>query len=524
MKINIQNNISILTRMLGQNFSFFRRHYFSHYHKSPDADFHKDLTGILREITTKRGSKYAIAAPRESAKSTIVSLEYVIYCICYKIERYIVIISSTNDQATGFLGDIKKEFESNELLIQDFPNICEVGKPPRWTQKEIVTRNNIKVLALGTGQQIRGRRNREFRPSLIILDDIETNEETKTAEGYYKLHDWVTKSVLKAGTATTNVICIGTIHHYNSLLAQLIHPNSFPGWEKRIYRSIISWSSHPELWETWTKIYNYQENYDNEDGPGAAERFFNANKEDMLEGVQVLWPQHKSYHDLMIMREQEGYISFDSEMQNEPVNPRDCHFNLDEVRYWDDRFESEEDLLATLGDNAKCYGSCDPSLGKQNRRGDFSAIITAIRDKQTGIIYIVDADISRRLPDKTIDDILVYHQRRNYERFAFEVNQFQEFMRDELEKRGKKQGLYLTIEDIQHSTDKLARIETLQPMVKSGSIQFSKKHRTLLDQMKFFPKGQHDDGLDALEMVVKLAKGSVRGPRAWFLGDDSDSG
>jgi len=41
-------------------------------------------------------------------------------------------------------------------------------------------------------------------------------------------------------------------------------------------------------------------------------------------------------------------------------------------------------------------------------------------------------------------------------------------------------------------------------MAKTGEIQFSRKRLMLLEQMKLFPKGEHNDGLDALEMVVQL--------------------
>lgn len=98
-------------------------------------------------------------------------------------------------------------------------------------------------------------------------------------------------------------------------------------------------------------------------------------------------------------------------------------------------------------------------------------------------------------------------------KFAFESNQFQKFMGSELERRAREVGEYLNIEQIKHTSDKLARIQSLQPFVKNGTIQFSKRHRTLLDQMKFFPKGNHDDGLDALEMVFKLCK--ERGKVDW---------
>ena len=498
-----------IRRTLGRNFLKFRQQYFPHYHKVADGSFQEELSGMLYGITAKRGSKIAIAAPRGCAKSTIVSLEYVIYCICYKLENFIVIISSTADQARGFLNDIKQELETNELLIKDFPDICEIGikpGPPRWTQHEIVTRNKVKVIALGVGQQIRGRRNREFRPSLIVLDDIETNEGLQNMESFNKLEDWLTKAVLKAGSSTSNFIYVGTIHHYGSLLAKFTNPKESPGWNSKIYKSIINWAERSELWERWIKIFHSQDTYKDGFGSEAANKFFEDNKVEMLKGTQVIWPASKSYYDLMILREQDGHVSFDSEMQNEPTNPRDAIFNLDEVRYWDDRFSSEEELVDSIREgDAIFYGACDPSMGKENKNSDYSAIVSVVKDARTGIIYVLDADIARRLPDRTIVDILAYQRRRSYRRFAFEANNFQEFMAMELEKRSDASSTYMRIEEIKHVSDKQARIESLQPMVKNGTIQFSRKHHTLLEQMKFFPRGVHDDGLDALQMAIDLA-------------------
>lgn len=494
-------------RKMCQSFPAFRKFYFPHYHKTSDAEFHGEFASLLGEMTKKRGVKYAIAAPRGSAKSTIVSLEYVIYSICYKTEPFIVIVSSTSNQAVGHLTDIKKELETNPLLIRDFPDICEIGKkpgPPRWTREEIITRNGIRVTAMGTGQQIRGKRNQQFRPSLIILDDIETDETSQNPENYNKLHDWVTKSVLKAGSNSTNVVFIGTIHHYNSLLAQFTGSNNNPGWQKRIYRSVVSWSEHPELWENWVRIFNNKDEYASGTGVDAARAFYEANKEAMLQGTKVLWPASKSYYDLMVMREEEGYYSFDSEMQNEPVDPRNCHFNTEENHFWDDKFKTEEELIATVNTCGVFYGACDPSMGKQNRHGDFSAIVTILLDLASGKMYVVDADIAIRKPDKTIADILAYQTRRKYRAFGFETNQFQEYMADELRKKSEEQGCYLPLEKISHASDKKGRIESIQSLVKNGTILFSRKHYMLLEQMKFFPKGSHDDGLDALEMVISL--------------------
>ncbi|MFH1282424.1 MAG: hypothetical protein ABII27_02020 [bacterium] len=101
----------------------------------------------------------------------------------------------------------------------------------------------------------------------------------------------------------------------------------------------------------------------------------------MLKGTKVLWEKSKTYYDLMVMREQNGYISFESEMQNEPVNTRDCHFNLDEIAYWDYKYSSEEELININREKIKFIGACDPSMGKMNKHGDYSTIITAAINK-----------------------------------------------------------------------------------------------------------------------------------------------
>jgi len=519
--MRIQHKLIMARRALYKDFSKFRRYYFQDNHDFPDAPMHTEIAKLLSEITIKRGAKIALAAPRDIGKSTLITKEYVLYCICNKKEQFIVIVSNTSEQATKLLEHIKYELNTNERLIQDFPDICEIGQKPspkRWKINEIVTRNNIRVTAVSTAQEIRGMRHNQYRPTLILLDDAEPNNDAKTQDSFNDAYDWFTKVILNLGDIKTNIIFMGTIHHYNSLLAQFIDTKLHHNWVKMLYRSIISYSVHPELWEKWSRIYNRQEEYNGREGPAAAEEFFLGYKGLMLEGARVLWPEKHSYYYLMKKREDEGTISFDSEYQNEPVNPRDCIFSSSERHYWTDRFNSEEELLNTLSGRIIMIGACDPSLGMGNRKGDYSAIITLAIDTDTGTRYIIDADIERRSPDKTIEDIIAHHKRRKYERFGFETNQFQEFMATELQKRASAQGHPLNVEEIKHTSDKIARIQSLQPMVKNGTIQFSKKHQTLLDQMKYFPKGNHDDGLDALQMAVKLCQDIEQSPMIWTIG------
>jgi hypothetical protein len=56
---------------------------------------------------------------------------------------------------------------------------------------------------------------------------------------------------------------------------------------------------------------------------------------------------------------------------------------------------------------------------------------------------------------------------------------------------------------IPHS-DKLLRIESLQPYVFNGLIRLHPSQTTLIEQLRHFPKADHDDGPDGLHMLWAL--------------------
>lgn len=181
------------------------------------------------------------------------------------------------------------------------------------------------------------------------------------------------------------------------------------------------------------------------------------------------------------------------------------------------QYESEGQLLRALGRDVEFLGACDPSLGRENRRGDYSAIVNVVRSRKTGKIYVLDADIQRRLPDALLAQVLEYFKIREFTRFGFESNQFQSYMAEHLRSMGNVARVYPNIVEINNTKNKIGRIGGLQALIKSGTILFSRRHRLLLEQLKFFPKGMHDDGLDALEMAVRLCKEELAEPKIWVV-------
>ena len=54
-------------------------------------------------------------------------------------------------------------------------------------------------------------------------------------------------------------------------------------------------------------------------------------------------------------------------------------------------------------------------------------------------------------------------------------------------------------------SDKLLRIESLQPHMHNGLIRVHSSQTTLIDQFRHFPKADHDDGPDMVQMLYMLA-------------------
>lgn len=501
-----------LRRKLGAiDMEFFGRAYFPHYFSRPSPEFHRELDAIWQQgvlkgrypltpadtkaISRLPGVRRAVAAPRGHAKSTNLTFKGTVHSTLYGYKHYPIIISDSSEQAEGFLDNIRVEFEENTAILEDFGSLA--GSV--WRSNVLVTKTNIKIEAIGSGKKIRGRKHRNWRPDLIILDDVENDENVRTPEQRKKLKDWFDKAVSKSGDDYTDIVYIGTLLHYDSLLAKTL---TNPAYRSIKYKAVIQFSQADDLWQQWESIFT---DLSNDDRESEALAFFQAHKEAMLEGTQVLWEEKLSYYDLMVMRVSEGEASFNSEEQNEPINPDDCLF----MEEWFDYYNEAE---VNFGDPAfDFFGFIDPSLGK-TKRSDFSAIVTLAKHKGSGYMYVVDADIERRHPDRIIADVLAKERwlrasfGHGYRKLGAETNQFQWFLKEELAKASAKAGLYLPIEEVQQTSDKVMRIQTLQPDVKNKYIKFNRRHKRLLEQLTQFPMGAHDDGPDALEGARSIAK------------------
>jgi len=505
MKNRIKEDLKELQNIVSRkSLKIFAETYFKHYLKCCFAPFHFELLKYLEEVTVKRNGHIAIAAPRGSAKSTIVTTIYVLWAICNELEECITIFSATNDLAEKLLSHIKDELSSNEGLRRDYPNVCEPPNP-RWRADEIITKNNVNVISVSASSKIRGFRFRQNRPSLVIFDDIEGTPGVSTQEGREKTYDWFTKIALNLGEQETNFIAVGTILHFDSLLAKLTSDEEFPGWEKKIYKSVISFSDRQDLWTKWALIYRGKEFHDGKTGPEAAKRFFEDNQHEMLNGATVLWPERESYYDLMVMREQKGEFSFESEKQNEPRDLSGYSVDMNKTDWFDDRLSTIEDLKNFLGNRMVVLGSVDPAI-RQSRKSDFSAIVTVFFDYANKDFYVVDADTGRWDVNTLVQRICLHHKTWKYTTFIYEANAAQAWLGDMI----KKEPVAIPIKPLTNIMPKEARILKLLVLIEQRKVKLSRRLTELVRELTHYPNAAHDDAIDALSMLIDIGENFSR--------------
>ena len=501
---------------------YFGRAYLPHYFVRKSPAFHGELDRIWSEgvlkglnplhdakrISRADGCRRAIEAPRGHAKSTTFTFKDSIHAAVYGYKHYEIILSDSSEQAEGFLTDIKTEMEENAALREDFGTM--EGRV--WKSSVILLANGVKIEAIGSGKKIRGRRHKQWRPDLIVCDDLENDENVNTPDQRKKLRDWFYKAVSKAGDTYTDIVYIGTLLHFDALLANVARN---PSYKSVRYQGVIQFADHTELWDAWEAIYT---DLGNENRQEEARAYFEANQQEMLAGTRVLWEEKLSYYDLMVIRVSEGEASFNSEIQNDPIDPENCTFQEEWFDFWDDEGRQQPDFSDP---RFLFFGANDPSLGK-NKKSDTSSIFALAKDTKTGYLYVIVADIAKRKPDQIIEDALEASRRlqreykRPYYQFGVETVQFQYYFAEIMRQRAAAVGEYLPIVEINSTQNKDARIQSLQPFVKNGYLKFSRKHKSLLKQMTEYPMGKNDDGPDGLQMAVKLALEAKAGGRVEY--------
>lgn len=414
--------------------------------------FHKE---ILDLISNKDNRRVGVIAPRGHAKSTTVDMTYPLWAGCFEQEEFIVIISDTYTQAAEFINALKDEFENNPKIKWLFGNM----KGDDWQDGEFVLSNGIKYAAKGSGMKIRGIRHRHTRPTLMIFDDIENDENIKSAEQRQKLYHWFTKAAIPALARGGRAVVIGTILHFDSLVNKVMKQQDvFKSWHTRIFYAITT----------------------EEDGTERA-----------------LWPEHRSLEKLRAMRDDPsdqdfiGSITFAQEYQHKPFSEEDAIIQPDWIK------ECEPSQVPDKHARLARVLTIDPAASER-QTADFTAMIVA--DLYTdGNVYIRAIRNQRTSPSVTADTVRELDEIYKPQVIGIEKGALGLVFRDLLEG--------LPVIGLEPDKDKVRRLLAVSRFFEAGRVYTVKNiqnGQAFREQLIEFPKGTHDDMVDAAAYAVRL--------------------
>ena len=452
----------------------FAKEFFSHYCQDPFSKMHDDFFDNWEHDHEARGLRDVTAAPRGNAKTTMRAIIKTAHDCVYNLEEYILVVSSKFDLARDKVRDIRDELENNTKFTAVYGP--QVG--PMWNLHDFITAQGVRVRATGYRATIRGLLWGSKRPSKIILDDAEDPEHVDSETQRDKFNKWFMGDISKLGTRTTNIEVIGTVLHPESLIMQLLKN---PGYRHALYQAVIAYAHNWPLWEQWRQIFV---NLDNPDRIYDARIFFEEHEAEMLEGAEVLWPEHESYYDLMVQCLVEGDTAFQLEKQNNPLPPELHLFDMQSAGYFSimpEQLVRRDGRAVSFINIVDATAFWDPALGGDQGNPDWSACPVLWKDN-AGYVYIIDAYMGHRdKPDEQISEIVDLLWRWQVPKIGVEANNFQSLLISDLREAIAQRAIeeevdwHIDVVPVKNlpGRSKPMRISTLEPKVKNKWLWFA---------------------------------------------------
>ena len=474
--------------------------YLPHYLTSKPSQLHLDIAQDLKSFHTTRGRKENRLAPRRSGKTVWATTGYGAYCALEGVERYTLVFSETSTQANAFLRDIRTEIEENETIRRDYPESAGRGTISR--DDVVRLRNGCMIQARGVGSSVRGLKNRNARPSLIIGDDLNEDEDAYSPTRRSRKLEWFKKSVMNLGNPDTNMIVLGTAIHRQAIVYELYRGDMAATWRSKTYRSIIKWPDRMDLWSEWEQIAS---NLGDESREEKARAYYDANRGEMDAGSVVLWPDGEPLYELMKHRLAVGDAAFRCEKGDEPGTEGSTE--------WPSEYFDRPDLwFSDWPDDiqGKAY-YLDPSKGEWSKAGDWQAHCWGGWSKRHNALY-VECDL-RREPTTEMVARAIRQAQQFGSPVTAETNSTMGLLMAEFERQAN--GRLVGLQGIHNSDAKLQRMRTLGPFLARGQIKIRNTAggRETVSQLRDVPNGEFDDGCDALAGLNRRVLVNLQGGR-----------
>lgn len=313
------------------------------------------LTAIAKmQAAILDGGQMAYAMPRSSGKTALAEAGAV-FALLHGHRRFVALIGASEDAAKEMLLSIKTEFEANDLLAADFPEVCHLiraleginnrangqtlnGERTRiaWTDTRAVLptvpgspSSGSRLRVAGITGRIRGMKatvtsGENIRPDLCVVDDPQTDDSATSPAQNTKREHILNGAVLGLAGPRTKIACFAavTVIAPGDLADRILDRQRHPVWQGERSRMVLSWPANRDLWDRYADLRKQSQRLGGKGEDATA--FYLANREAMDAGAAVSWPvrfypdEHSGVQHAMNLRCDRGERAFMAEFQNDP--------------------------------------------------------------------------------------------------------------------------------------------------------------------------------------------------------------
>jgi predicted phage terminase large subunit-like protein len=460
--------------------------------KSPA--FHREVAECLIDHEIK---KLVVIAPRGHAKSSLVACVGVLHHIFFdEGPKVILLVSKTEGHANRLLQTIKNALDYSMTLRYLF-GYWGVHSAKKWTTTEAILKDDTFIICKGMGQQVIGLKYNDQRPTLVVLDDPEDLENTKTEDRMRGNLEWLLASAVPGRDAIRGrVWVIGTPQHQRGLVNVLM---KMEGWKGLHYHSLVDEVIDDKVLQAG-----------------------------ILAGRIAPRPEWSLWHELWdakkLLEEMSGYESigkisyFYREYQ--------CVIQGDEEQLF-----REEDILTYRGEfYLDKHGNAALALthinGEQLEEKDIRSInvFTGV-DPASSVAQTADYSVIMNVGIDQMGNrfVLGYYRKRvkpmalanaiieNFEKYRSQTTRvestgYQEMLREYLQEESAKRNLYIVGLEIKEAPRqaKSRRIESMAPFFNNKQVLLPEEGcEELRSELELYPRSKNDDTLDALYYAFK---------------------
>lgn len=326
----------------------------------PFSRDHKTVIQKIDQTISQRGL-LGIGMPRGSGKTTLCECSLLL-AMLYGRHSFGMLIGAEKDKSKESMARLKQELETNQLLLEDFPEVCYPiiqlegihnrvkgqlcqGESTRmvWTENTIVfpTVPGSKVggAVLKTGSllsAVRGANHRRaadgarIRPTLLLLDDPQTARSAKSWDQTNTRTRIVSADLLGLQGPDEQIAALMTctVIEPDDLADRILDRAKNPDWRGERMKLIERFpnAAGMKLWEEYREIYAdaLARGASPEEAQAAATKFYRAHRKAMDSGAIVVWEARRAKGHLSALETAmclylRDPAAFASEYQNEPT-------------------------------------------------------------------------------------------------------------------------------------------------------------------------------------------------------------